>query len=276
MALIGNRSVLHKSPGRFLNGGHGILRHAFTQHGMARGSLAAMSPLAAVPSGYTSPVARVLPKTAGDMSARFSADISFDAAASGTMGLPTTGSAALAITASDAYGELIAFGTGTALASVAANSPALTASIGAAGSAIFTVSGAGAIGAEASGSGDAVFYMLASATILPLDDAPPQRTGAAGMSFTGALTPYAVGSMTGTTEDTGLTPAGIANSVWGKVIEAGFSADQILRILAAQAAGTATGLEGANPQFIGLDGTTVRIDGGYAAGTRTIDALNGD
>ena len=96
------------------------------------------------------------------------------------------------------------------------------------------------------------------------------------MSCTGALTPYAVGSMTGTTEDTGLTPAGIANSVWGKVIEAGFSADQILRILAAQAAGTATGLEGANPQFIGLDGTTVRIDGGYAAGTRTIDALNGD
>lgn len=41
------------------------------------------------------------------------------------------------------------------------------------------------------------------------------------------------------------------------------------------AAGSATGLEGSNPQFTGLDGTTVRIDGTYSAGTRTIDALNG-
>jgi len=30
------------------------------------------------------------------------------------------------------------------------------------------------------------------------------------------------------------------------------------------------------PQFTGLDGTTLRIDGAYNAGTRTIDALNGD
>ena len=41
-------------------------------------------------------------------------------------------------------------------------------------------------------------------------------------------------------------------------------------------AGAATGLEGANPQFTGLDGATVRIDGTYSAGTRTIDALDGD
>lgn len=47
-------------------------------------------------------------------------------------------------------------------------------------------------------------------------------------------------------------------------------------ILAAHAAGAATGLEGANPQFTGLDGTTVRIDGSYSAGTRVIDALDGD
>lgn len=62
----------------------------------------------------------------------------------------------------------------------------------------------------------------------------------ASFSFGGTLTPYAIGHMSGTTEEAGLTPNGIANSVWGKVIEAGFSADQILRILAAQAAGSAT------------------------------------
>ena len=30
-----------------------------------------------------------------------------------------------------------------------------------------------------------------------------------------------------------------------------------------------------NVQFTGLDGTTVRIDGTYSAGTRTIDSLDG-
>lgn len=67
-----------------------------------------------------------------------------------------------------------------------------------------------------------------------------------------------------------------SDAVWSKLIEAGFSAEQILRIIAASAAGAATGLEGTNPQFKGIDGTTVRIDGTYSAGTRTIDTLNGD
>jgi hypothetical protein len=76
-------------------------------------------------------------------------------------------------------------------------------------------------------------------------------------------------------EGSQLTEANIASAVWGRAIEAGFSAEQILRIIAAHAAGAATGLESGNPQFVGVDGTTVRIDGTYAAGTRTIDALDG-
>jgi len=83
--------------------------------------------------------------------------------------------------------------------------------------------------------------------------------------------------MTGTTDNLSvLTNDSVAQAVWAKVIEAGYSADQILRIIAAQAAGAATGLDGSNPQFIGLDGVTVRIDGAYAGGVRTIDDLNGD
>jgi hypothetical protein len=72
-----------------------------------------------------------------------------------------------------------------------------------------------------------------------------------------------------------LTPEGIRDVVWAKIVEAGFSAEEIMRLLAAHAAGAATGLENGNPQFTGLDGSTLRIDGTYAAGTRTIDALNG-
>jgi hypothetical protein len=73
-----------------------------------------------------------------------------------------------------------------------------------------------------------------------------------------------------------LNDAGSGSNPWAEIIESGFTAAQILRILAAHAAGAATGLEGANPQFIGLDGATVRIDGTYSAGNRTINAVDGD
>lgn len=74
----------------------------------------------------------------------------------------------------------------------------------------------------------------------------------------------------------GSSPEAIAAAVWAFLIESGFSADEVLRIIAAHAAGSATGLEGANPQFKGLDGTTTRIDGTYVNGVRTINNLNGD
>ena len=47
------------------------------------------------------------------------------------------------------------------------------------------------------------------------------------------------------------------------------------RLLLAFAAGNATGLEGADPKFYAQDGTTVRIDGSYIGGNRTIDSING-
>lgn len=75
---------------------------------------------------------------------------------------------------------------------------------------------------------------------------------------------------------TGLTTANVGQAVWAKVIEAGFTAEQILRILAAVNAGDATGLESGNPSFTGLDGATERVAGTYAAGTRTIDTVDGD
>lgn len=84
-----------------------------------------------------------------------------------------------------------------------------------------------------------------------------------------------MGAKLNTASSGGVDTGALADAVWAKVIEAGYTADQILRLLAAHAAGAATGLDGANPQFVGLDGTTVRIDGTLAAGTRTIDALDG-
>ena len=253
MPLIGNRSVLNKSPGRFLNAGVATLRSTFNKHGMQRNAYEVFDDKSAIPVGHLAPSAWVLPKTAGGMSSINSAGIVLTPVALAVGGITTTAEATITITIADADGQLISSGEGTASLSILSNTPLLTASIGGIGEATFTIT-----------------------TNTPLLGAIADGYGGALLTMSGTLTPYAVGSMSGTTEEAGLTNAGIANSVWGKVIEAGFSADQILRLLAAHAAGSATGLEGANPQFTGLDGLTLRIDGAYSAGTRTIDALNGD
>ena len=193
-----------------------------------------------------------MPQKAGMISARVN-DVSISATGNAVMGYPIEASTTITISIADAEGQLISSGEGSATITLSTNSPLLTASI--------------------SGTGEAGFTIALNSPIL---GAEANVEGGATMTITGVMTPYALGHMEGTTEEAGLTVSGITNSVWAKVIEAGFTAEQILRLVAAHAAGAASGLEGANPQFTGLDGSTLRIDGTYSAGTRTIDALNGD
>lgn len=230
----------------------------------------------AVPNGNRAPSAWIMPNKGGGLSSR-DATLAFAATATGIKGLPGEGSTSFSITTNTPDGQLIVSGSGSVTFSLDTNAPLLTASLNGAGTTSFSLTtNTPILGAEASLTGEASFVVTTnSPVIFPLDDDSPLRTGTATLTLTGALVPYAIGSMEGTTEEAGLSNAGIANSVWGKVIEAGFTADQILRLLAAHAAGSATGLEGSNPQFTGLDGVTLRIDGAYVAGTRTIDALDG-
>lgn len=231
----------------------------------------------AVPNGNRAPSAWIMPNKGGGLSSR-DATLAFAATATGIKGLPGEGSTSFSITTNTPDGQLIVSGSGSVTFSLDTNAPLLTASLNGAGTTSFSLTtNTPILGAEASLTGEASFVVTTnSPVIFPLDDDSPLRTGTATMTLTGTLVPYAIGSMSGTTEEAGLTPNGISNAVWGKVIESGFSADQIMRLLASFAAGSATGLEGANPQFTGLDGVTLRIDGTYAAGTRTIDALNVD
>ena len=203
-----------------------------------------------LPMGYVQK-GWMMPQKAGVISARMY-DTTISATGTGLRGYPIDGTSSLTITTNTPAGELIVSGDGTATLTIESNTPLLTASISGTGSTTITVS-----------------------TNTPLLGAIADLVASGTLTISGALTAYAVGFMDGTTEEAGLTNAGIANSVWGKVIEAGYSADEMLRILTAFAAGSATGLEGANPQFTGIDGTTLRIDGAYTAGTRTIDSLNG-
>ncbi len=86
----------------------------------------------------------------------------------------------------------------------------------------------------------------------------------------GTLVSYAVGHMEGSTSGREHSAADVADAVWNRVIEAGFSAQQILRLLAAHAAGDATGLESGTTEFSSLDGSKTRITGSVVAGVRTI------
>lgn len=91
------------------------------------------------------------------------------------------------------------------------------------------------------------------------------------------LTPTAIGELDAdlVVTGTGLTTANVGAAVWAQIIEAGFSAEQVLRLLAAVNAGSATGLESGSMSFTGIDGTTERVAGTYSSGTRTIDTLDG-
>jgi hypothetical protein len=67
-----------------------------------------------------------------------------------------------------------------------------------------------------------------------------------------------------------LNDAGSASNPWTEVIESGYTAAEILRLIAATLANDAEGLEGSSPVFKSLDGSKDRITATYDAGTRTI------
>lgn len=136
-----------------------------------------------------------MPQKGGDLSARRTADFSINTTATGVLGLPATGSATIYIDFANAAGQLISSGNGSASLAITTNSPLLTASLNGIGAAGFVINtNTPTLGAKAS--------LIASATI----------------TFTGGITPYAIGIMRGTTEEAGLTNAGIANSVWNSLL----------------------------------------------------------
>jgi hypothetical protein len=58
------------------------------------------------------------------------------------------------------------------------------------------------------------------------------------------------------------------------LIEGGLTVRDVLRLVLAVTAGDATGLEGATMKFKSLDGTKDRVEATYAAGDRTVTALD--
>lgn len=185
MALHGNRSVLHKSPVRFLNGGAAILRSNFGKHGMVRNSYQVFAATAAIPYGYYGGRgAWVQPKKGGAVSGVNAIALTIGASGAGSMGKNTSGTASITFDLSG-VGGLISSASGVASISLGAS---------------------GNIFASKSTSGTAGITLGSTGTL----KATGKIQGTAPISLSANWTPYAVGWISGSTSSGGvLTEASI-------------------------------------------------------------------
>lgn len=185
MALHGNRSVLHKSPVRFLNGGAAILRNNFGKHGMVRNSYQVFAATAAIPYGYYGGRgAWVQPKKGGAVSGVNAIALTLGASGAGSMGVNTSGTASITFDLTG-VGGLISSASGVASISLSAS---------------------GNIFAAKYTSGIAAITLGATGTL----KATGKIQGTAPISLAANWTPYAVGWLSGSTASGGvLTEASI-------------------------------------------------------------------
>ena len=246
--LLGNRSVLLKSPGRFLAGTIASSeRNNFTRPGDYR-SAAYDTPRSAMPYGYVFG-AWHLPTKPGALSSTNNAESVAGASGALAGGKAVAGTAASVSTA-DGSGQLISSASGTAASTSTAT---------------INVYATKALAGEAASTSAATLTKDALAWV----------AGTAASTAGASMVPRATGAIAGeSTTATALSPQGLADAVWGQAIEAGLTAEEIVRLLAAHAAGDATGLD-SNPAFKSLDGAKTRIAGTLAGGSRTITTRDG-
>ena len=159
-------------------------------HGEATNGSAA--PAFGIPHGARHPATWMMGAVGGGIKSYKLSGLTINATATGELGLPTTGSSSITITGTCA-GGLIVGATGTATISIDGTA-AIVATLNATGEVTITINGNAAMGAEAS------------------------ITGTGTITLDGHADAMALGYMTGTTEEAGLTPAGIANAVWNSLL----------------------------------------------------------
>lgn len=196
MALIGNRSVLHKSPMRFINGREAVLRSNFNKHGMARNAYEQFDDHCATPSGHLSPSAWVLAKTAGGLSSRNVITGASAFASSGALGVNPDASLSGSGDVLTANMQLVVSAIAALSGSGAFNSPEMFGKLEAAASLAGSGDLSGAIGALA----DLIASILGSGAV-------------------SSATPYASGSMDANIRGySDLTPEGLRDSVWNALL----------------------------------------------------------
>ena len=263
--LLGNYSVLSKSPGRFLAGSttsvEGQVRSNWNKSGMQRarivqdrgGSSTALYKYAE-PTGYYQPYTWMFPQTSGEIgSTKFITGSGTVASGNLAGGLnavaPLTGAGDI----SSAVAALIV----SAVANLTGSGTVSSAALNAIQNAI----------ASLTGSGDASATILAKGIIL---------AAIVGTGTTGGSTISASGVLAaGIKAYTDLTAQGAADAVWAQILETGYSAEDILRLFAAALAGKVSGAAGPTITFRDINDTIDRIVADVdSSGNRTTVTLD--
>jgi len=243
MGLIGNYSVLGKSPGRFFGGtlpGGGADRANYRKAGPMRGRFNAVDwePKSGVPDGYRPPSAWIIPQVSGGIASRYV--------------IGGTGT----LTASGALGRNL-------LATIA-GSGSLAADVTALGWMLGNLEGSGTLTGVRYATG------ALEADITPFTTLSPENLASAVWSAVAADN-----NDTGTMGEK-VNDAGSASNPWTEVIEGSYTAAEMLRIIAAALAGELAGAGTTTITIQGIDATTDRIvatvDG---TGNRTAVTLDG-
>lgn len=233
------------------------------------------STLVGIPSGERHPNCWMMPRSAGALAARNqltgTGSISTTALAVKLAEASLTGSGELSAIGSLIVQAVAAItGSGTITAADLKAFLQAVAGIGGSGTVSATATGLGALAALLTGSGTGAGSTLTGTGEL---EAALVVTGT-GLTTgnVGAAVWAAIASANNTAGTMGekLNDAGSASNPWTEVIESGFTAAEILKLIAAAVQGDGTGLESGAPVFKGLDGTTERITATYVDGTRTI------
>lgn len=252
MALLGNRSVLHKSPGRFLSGtvASGD-RNNFNKHGMCRNAYQEYDDKEPTPSGYRPPYCWIMAQNDGGMASL--------GRANGTGRIDPLNLAAGINAEADIEGSggISDAAMGLIMSAVA--------SIG--GTCTFTSDLGGTISAEANLDGTSTM----SASLGAIVGALASLAGIGGVCCSDLR---ADGYMSADIAPATTVAADvIGRAVLDAVIENGLSLADVQKLLLAVAAGNATGLD-SNPVFKSQDGTIDRITGTLSAGNRTVDTID--
>lgn len=186
-------------------------------------------------------------------------DLTADLIPSYPMTIDLTGSSDFDATAALVVSMAAAFtGSGTLTATISGiydmsidltGSGSMTAAMTALGNMLADLTGAGDLDATIAGIGDMTIDIVVTGTGL--------TTANVGQAVWAALA--ATNNDPGTMGEK-LNDAGSASNPWTEVLESGFTAAEILRLIAAAVAGASSGGPG-SPVFKGLDGTTDRISG---------------
>lgn len=196
MALIGNHTVLNKTPGRLFSGATiSGTRSNWGKSGARINRFYGEQPMnkwANIPPGYLPPYANGLPMVSGGLSSHNDARLAVNAVATGSLGQNIIGSADFATTASG-LGGLIVAGTGSALFAVSGTASLI---------AILFASGAANVG-----------FTVSSPSLSAIGHA----TGSTSFAINGTLVSYAIGHMTGNTASEALSVDSIAAAVWAAV-----------------------------------------------------------